>query len=78
MINWISEITERWKAETPEFWKKVMKFSVTLGTSAVAVLAAEKMFELQAYGVPTIIFTICGYIITACAALGLAAKITKK
>ena len=78
MINWISEITERWKSETPDFWKKVMKFSVTLGTSAVAVLAAEKMFELQAYWVPTIIFTICGYIITACAALGLAAKITKK
>ena len=78
MINWISEITERWKSETPDFWKKVIKFSVTLGTSAVAVIASEKMFELQAYGVPTIIFTICGYIIVACAALGLAAKITKK
>ena len=78
MINWISEITERWKSETPDFWKKVIKFSVTLGTSAVAVITSEKMFELQSYGVPTIIFTICGYIIVACAALGLAAKITKK
>ena len=78
MINWISEITERWKSETPDFWKKIIKFSVTLGTSAVAVIASEKMFELQSYGVPTIIFTICGYIIVACAALGLAAKITKK
>lgn len=78
MINWIAELTERWKSESPEFWKKVMKISVTLGTSAVAVLAADKLFELQAYGVSTIIFTICGYIITACAALGLAAKITKK
>ena len=78
MINLISEIIERWKSETPDFWKKVIKFSVTLGTSAVAVITAEKMFELQAYGVPTIIFTICGYIIVACAALGLAAKITKK
>ena len=55
-----------------------MKISVTLGTSAVAVVASEKMFELQSYGVPTIIFTICGYIIVACAAFGLAAKITKK
>ena len=78
MINLISEIIERWKSETPDFWKKVIKFSVTLGTSAVAVITSEKMFELQAYGVPTIIFTICGYIIVACAALGLAAKITKK
>lgn len=55
-----------------------MKFAVTLGTSAVAVLGADKLFELQSYGVPIIIFTIAGYIVVACFAFGLAAKITKK
>lgn len=72
------EIKERWTAESPEFWKKVLNFSVTLGTSAVAVLGADKLFELQSYGVPQIVFTIAGYIIVACAALGLSAKITKQ
>lgn len=76
-MNWIKEIKERWKSETPEFWKKVMNFAITLGTSAVAVLGADKLFELQSYGVPQIVFTIAGYVIVACAALGLSAKITK-
>ena len=71
------ELKERWSSETPEFWKKVMNFAITLGTSSVAVLAADKLFELQSYGVPQTVFTIAGYVIVACAALGLSAKITK-
>ena len=74
----IGEIKQRWKAESPLFWKKVQNFAVTLGTSAVAVLASDKMFDLQVYGVPQLVFTIAGYIIVACATLGLAAKITKQ
>lgn len=72
------DIRDRWNSETPAFWKKIMKYSVTLGTSAVAVIGADKLFDLQSYGVPSIIFTICGYIIVACAATGLSAKITKQ
>lgn len=82
MIKEVKEITleikDRWKEEIPDFWKKVMKCSVTLGTSAVAIIGADKLFDLQAYGVPTVIFTICGYVIVACAAFGLSAKITKQ
>jgi len=74
----IQEIKDRWKAESPEFWQKVLNFAITLGTSAVAVIGADKLFDLQTYGVPQIIFTISGYVIVACAALGLSAKITKK
>ena len=55
-----------------------MKISVTLGTSAVSVIGVDKLFDLQSYGIPTLLFTICGYIIVACATLGLAAKITKQ
>ena len=72
------DISDRWNSESPTFWKKIMKYSVTLGTSAVAVIGADKLFDLQSYGVPSIIFTICGYIIVACAATGLSAKITKQ
>ena len=78
MLEIFKEIKERWISESPKFWKKILKFSVTLGTSAVAILASDKMFELQSYGIPQIIFTIAGYIIVFCAALGLSAKITKE
>lgn len=74
----ISELKERWKSETPDFWKKTLKFSLTLGTSAAGVIAVDKFFGLQDYGVSPIIFTVCGYIITFCGALGLAAKLTKQ
>ena len=77
-MNWLKEITDRWNAESPEFWKKILNFAVTLGTSAVAILGADKLFDLQAYGIPQMVFTIAGYIIVACAALGLSAKITKQ
>lgn len=78
MSKLISEIKYRWLAKTPIFWKKMLRIAVVIGTSAVAVLGADKLFDLQAYGVPLIVFTIAGYIIVACFALGLAAKITKE
>jgi len=74
----IKELKHRWMAESPLFWKKIQNFAVTLGTSAVAVLASDKMFDLQAYGISQLVFTIAGYVIVACATLGLAAKITKQ
>ena len=54
-----------------------MSFSMTIGSSELAVIGAEKLFDLQNYGVPQIIFTVAGYIIVAAAAAGLLAKITK-
>lgn len=75
-MNWIKELKTRWKSKTPEFWQKIMSIAITLGTSAVAVITAEKFFDLRGYGVPDILFTISGYIIVACAAVGLSAKIT--
>ena len=74
----IQEIKERLKSDTPKFWKQVRSFAVTIGTSAVSIIGADKLFDLQDYGVPQLIFTIAGYIIVACATLGLAAQITKK
>lgn len=75
-MNWIKELKTRWKSRTPEFWQKIMSMAITLGTSAVAVITAEKFFDLRGYGVPDMVFTISGYIIVVCAAVGLSAKIT--
>lgn len=74
----LSEIKSRWKQESPIFWKKILKKCIAIGTIAVSILGVEKLFGLIEYGIPPIIFTVCGYIIVACAALGLAAKITKE
>lgn len=78
MSNIGKEITTRWSSETNPFWKKIMTAAIYVGTSAVAVIGVDKLFDLQAYGVPQIIFQIAGYIIVFCAAVGLSAKITKK
>ena len=74
----IQEIKERLKSDTPKFWKQVRSFAVTMGTSAVSIIGVDKLFDLQTYGVPQLVFTIAGYVIVACATLGLAAQITKK
>lgn len=75
-MKWLNILIERWKSESPKFWKKVLSAAITVGSSAVAVIGAEKVFDLQNYGIPPIIFTIAGYIIVASAAVGLSAKIT--
>lgn len=74
----IEELKTRWKAESPEFWIKIKKLSIKIGISATSILGADKFFDLQNYGVPQILFTVCGYIIAACFAFGLSAQITKK
>lgn len=74
----IKELKERWISESPIFFIKLQNLSIRLGISAVSILGAEKLFDLEAYGVPSLIFTVCGYIIVFCAALGLSAKLTKK
>lgn len=74
-----STLKYRWVTESPIFWKNVLNLMTKLGISATAILGAEKGFDLQdTYHVPAIIFTVCGYIIVACAGMGLTAKLTIK
>lgn len=76
--NNIEELKIRWTSESPTFWKRVLKMAIMIGSSAVAVIAADQLFNLRDYGVHDLIFTVAGYIVVACAALGLSAKITIK
>ena len=72
------EVKDRWHSRSPRLFRRLTNFAITLGTSAVAVIASDKMFDLQAYGVPQDVFTVAGYIIVFCAALGLTSKITRE
>ena len=72
------ELKERWKSESPLFWKEARNYAIKIGVIAVSVLGADKLFDLQdVYGVSSLVFTIAGYVIVACATLGLSAQITK-
>ena len=73
----MNKLKERWKAELNVFWAQVLKISLTLGGAALGIVTANQIWNLQALGVAPIVFTVCGYILTACGALGLAAKLTK-
>ena len=73
----LEQIKIRWKSELNKFWKQVLKFSLILGGSAGGILTIDGIWNVQSFGVPAIIFTVCGYVLTACGAMGLAAKLTK-
>ena len=73
----LEQIKIRWTAQLNIFWAKVLKFSLILGGSAGGMLTIDGIWNVQSFGVPTIIFTVCGYVLTACGAMGLAAKLTK-
>ena len=77
MLNQLanSKLIKRWQSESRDFWKGVQKYSIVIGSGAVAIISADKLFGLIAMEG---IFTVCGYIIVACAAFGLSAKITTK
>lgn len=78
MNNMYKELKARWSADLNIFWKKILNFSLILGGVALGIVTADQIWSLQALGVAPIIFTVCGYILTACGALGLAAKLTKQ
>lgn len=77
MKKFLQTIKDRWIAETPEFWQGFIKVMIGAGSSAVAILLADDTFHLIDRGVSPIIFKICGYIVVACAGMGLTAKLTK-
>lgn len=71
----LKTIVNRWKAETPDFFKKVKRLAIAIGVPAFGVWQANSMFSLQ---LDEITLTICKYTIAACAAMGLTAQLTAK
>ena len=75
MNETIKEIKSRWNAKLNAFWKRILRVSITIGSAAAGIMLANTTFGLEQYVAP-IIFTISGYILTACGAMGLTAKLT--
>ena len=76
MSKTIKEIKSRWNAKLNAFWKKVLRVSLTIGSAAAGILLVNSTFGLSEFVAP-MIFTVSGYVLTACGAMGLAAKLTK-
>ena len=55
------------------FWKNVRKIAVSIGSAALAIILAERQWML---GIDPQIISICGYIVAACAGMGLSAQLT--
>lgn len=73
MKKLIKNLKQRWKDETPIFWKKARNLSIKLGTSSIALITLNNTMNLN---IPEIAITIAGYIIVACVTLGFSSQIT--
>jgi len=51
-------IEQRWKAQTPKFWKRVQKVAITVGAIAGVIIAAP-------ITLPAAVITVAGYVATA-------------
>jgi hypothetical protein len=71
----VQEILKRWKAETPDFFKKVRKIAISLGSSATAVWVANSSMDLE---LAEPVLGICKYTIAFCAAVGLTSQLSVK
>ena len=68
-------IRKRWKAALPDFFIKVRKAAITVGTSATAVWVANNTMGLQ---LDPIILDVCKYVIATAAGMGITAQLTQK
>ena len=80
----MKELIKRWKSESPEFWRRILSVSLKIGGSALGIISVDAAIKLVAgygleeLGIPHILFTVCGYVLTWCGAMGLTAKLTVK
>lgn len=76
MVKFLAELYTRiTKEETPEFFKKLRGFAVSIVVGATALWVANKEMDLL---LPEDIITVCKYIIAIGIATGLTATTAKK
>jgi hypothetical protein len=63
----MNELKKRWSSPTPEFWKKVQKLGVVIGSLGVVFLAPPLGMSLLG-----------GYFITAGSIIGVVSQLTTK
>ena len=72
-MSLLTTIKEQWKAQEPAFFLGIQRLAISVGTPAMAVWIANQTLSLS---LPVMILSVCKYAITACAAMGLTAKLT--
>lgn len=71
-MKW-SEISARWTAESPKFFKKVQNAGMTLTATGMAAIATPAIPNVH---IPEIVGTLGGYAITAGVCIGIISKLT--
>lgn len=67
----LKEFKNRWKAETPKFWKKVQKISIAAGVIGGAIIAAP-------VALPAAVITVGGYLVAVGSVGATLSQLTKE
>ncbi len=67
----MESLKDRWKAKTPEFWKKVQRVGVIAGVIGATLLAAP-------IALPTAIITGAGYLVAVGGVTATLSQLTKE
>lgn len=67
------ELKIRFVSKSPIFWKRVKRIVLSIGTAALAIIQADRLYGL---GIDADIISVCGYIVAVCAGMGLSAQLT--
>lgn len=67
----MENLKDRWKAKTPEFWKKVQRVGVIAGVIGATILAAP-------VALPTAIITGAGYLVAVGGVTATLSQLTKE
>lgn len=73
-MGFINDAKERWRSKSPEFFKKIKKFSISLGTSAIAVWITNETLSLNLH---PLVLDVVKYSIAFASAMGFTAQLTK-
>lgn len=70
----LDETKSRWCSKTPEYFQKIKKIAISLGASATAIWVVNDTMSLE---LPEFFMSICKYLITASAGMGVTAQLTR-
>jgi hypothetical protein len=73
-MSLLNTTIERWKAETPDFFKGIKKVALTLGTSCASVWVVNDVMNLELH---PYLLEACKYLIASAAAMGFTAQLTR-
>jgi hypothetical protein len=67
----MSKLVKRWKAETPDFWKKVQKIGIGIGAVGGIIVSAP-------VALPAALITVGGYMVAVGSVAAVLSKLTVK